>query len=135
MALFGFTEAAERDLFRILIAVSGVGPKVALAMLATMNASQLHHAVMSEDVDALTMVPGIGKRSAQKLILELRPKLDMPDTDLLPTGSVLGEVRSALEALGYQNTEIREVTKDLPVEGSVEDLLRSALQTLGQGNR
>jgi len=76
-------------------------------------------------------VPGIGQRSAQKLILELRPKLDVPDAPL-QAGSALAEVREALESLGYQAAEIREVLRDLPRDGAVEESLRMALQELGR---
>lgn len=131
LALFGFVGPDERDIFQILIGVSGVGPKLAMAILATFDADGLRHVVVSEDAAALTAVPGIGQRSAQKLLLELRPKLDMPDTPLR-AGTALAEVREALEGLGYQSLEIRDVLRDLPAEGSVEDSLRQALQELGK---
>lgn len=131
MALYGFATADERDIFQTLLGVSGVGPKLALAVLATLNPDDLRHVVVAEDAGALTAVPGIGQRSAQKLLLELRPKLDLPDSPLQATGPV-AEVREALEALGYQSAEIREVLRDLPADGSVEDSLRTALQELGR---
>lgn len=131
MAMYGFATADERDVFQILIGVSGVGPKLALAVLATISPDDLRNVVVTEDVAALTAVPGIGQRSAQKLLLELRPKLDLPDSPL-QAGSALAEVREALEGLGYQAAEIREVLRDLPAEGAVEDSLRKALQELGK---
>ena len=131
LALYGFTSGDERDLFEILIGVSGVGPKLALAVLATFRPDELRNVVVTEDVTALTSVPGIGQRSAQKLLLELRPKLDVPDSPL-QAGSTLGEVREALEGLGYQSAEIRQVLRDLPNDGTVEDTLRRALQELGR---
>lgn len=131
LALYGFATADERDIFQILIAVSGVGPKLGLAVLATIGPDDLRNVVVTEDVAALTAVPGIGQRSAQKLLLELRPKLDVPDSPL-QAGSALAEVREALEGLGYQSAEIREVIRDLPAEGAVEDSLRKALQELGR---
>jgi len=82
-------------------------------------------------VAALTSVPGIGQRSAQKLLLELRPKLDLPDSPL-QAGTALAEVREALEGLGYQSAEIRDVLGDLPGEAAVEDSLQAALQQLGK---
>ena len=110
MSLFGFTADEERDLFRLLLGASGVGPKVALAMCGTLRPAELKQAVMTEDTDTLTMVPGIGKRTAQKLIIELRPRLDLPDGDLPGGGAgALSEVREALETLGYHSTEIRSV--------------------------
>ena len=129
MALFGFDTEEQRDLFRLLLGVSGVGPRVALA---TLTPAALRLAVITEDADALTQVPGIGKRSAQKLMLELRPKLDLPDAELVTSGSTTAEVREALEGLGYQATEIREVMRDLDPELPVQDLLRLALQELGR---
>jgi Holliday junction DNA helicase RuvA len=131
MALYGFATADERMIFQTLLGVSGVGPKLALAVLATLNPDDLRHVVIAEDVAGLTAVPGIGQRSAQKLLLELRPKLELPDSPLQATGSV-AEVREALEALGYQSAEIRDVLRDLPQDGSVEESLRAALQELGK---
>ncbi len=131
LALFGFTTADDRDLFRLLMGVSGIGPKVGLAILATMTADDLRRVVATDDVEALTAVPGIGKRSAQKLLLELRPKLDVPDGDLQVSGP-LGEVRVALEGLGYQPDEISSVLRGLPADLSIEDLLKRSLQALGK---
>lgn len=132
LALFGFPDEDQRDLFQLLLGVSGVGPKVALAILGTMSPDDLRRAVVTEDADALTLVPGIGKRSAQKLMLELRPKLDMPEADLPSSGSTVAAVREALEGLGYQSPEIREALRDLPADLGVEDMLRTALQRLGR---
>jgi len=131
LGLFGFAHEDQRDLFRLLLGVSGVGPKVALAILGTMSTNDLRTAVLTEDTDALTLVPGIGKRSAQKLMLELRPKLDLPDAELPTAGSAVAEVREALEGLGYQGNEIRVAMQELDANAEVEDLLRAALQRLG----
>jgi Holliday junction DNA helicase RuvA len=132
LAVFGFPEEDQRDLFRLLLGVSGVGPKVALAILATLSPDDLRRAVVTEDADALTLVPGIGKRSAQKLMLELRPKLDLPDADLPSSGSAASEVRGALEGLGYQPAEIRAALDAVDGELDVADLLRATLQQLGR---
>ena len=131
MALFGFTSADQRDLFRLLIGVSGVGPKVAMAILGTMTTDDLRRAVAKDDVVALTTVPGIGKRSAQKLLLELRPRLELPDTVMGSSGA-MAETRAALEGLGYQNDEIRAAMRDLSADLPVEELLRRSLQRLGK---
>lgn len=131
LALFGFSTADERELFRILIGVSGVGPRVALAILSTLDDLELRRAVVAEDVATLTLVPGIGKRSAQKIMLELRPRLELPDADLTGGGSPLNEVRSALESLGYRDEEIRPVVAQLPSGLSVDEALRTCLQRLG----
>jgi Holliday junction DNA helicase RuvA len=132
LALYGFAGADDRDLFRLLLGISGVGPKVALAILSTMDADELRGVVATEDAAALTAVPGIGKRSAQKLLLELRPKLELPDGELDPSGP-RSEVRAALEGLGYQPDEIGSVLRGLPDDLPVEDLLKRSLQTLGRG--
>lgn len=132
MALFGFATEDERNLLRMLLGVSGVGPKVALAILGTLTPEALRVAVVTEDAQALTQVPGIGKRSAQKLMLELRPKLDLPDAGLPSMGGSAAEVREALEGLGYQAAEIHEVMRDVDASLPVEDLLRLALQDLGR---
>ena len=131
MALFGFTTSDDRDLFRLLLGVSGIGPKVGLAILATMSADDLRRVVVTDDVAALTAVPGIGKRSAQKLLLELRPKLEVADSALRASGP-LGEVRTALEGLGYQSDEISGALRDLPPDLPVEEMLRRSLQALGK---
>ncbi len=132
MALYGFDAADDRDLFRLLLGVSGVGPKVALAILSTMDADELRRVVATEDAAALTAVPGIGKRSAQKLLLELAPKLDLPDAEIDPSGT-RSEVRAALEGLGYQPDEIGGAFRDLPDDLPIEDLLKRSLQALGKG--
>lgn len=132
MALYGFDASDDRDLFRLLLGVSGVGPKVALAILSTMAADELRRVVASEDAAALVAVPGIGKRSAQKLLLELGPKLDLPDAEIDPSGG-RSEVRAALEGLGYQPDEIGGALRDLPDDLPIEDLLKRSLQALGKG--
>ena len=135
LALYGFVGDDERNLFRILLGVSGIGPKVAVAILGALSPDALRQAVLTDDVDALTTVPGIGKRSAQKIMLELRPKLDVPDLEHAPAASsAAGEVRLALEGLGYQPAEIREALRDFEPDGdvTVEDMLRAALRTLGR---
>ncbi len=131
MALYGFTAADDRNLFRLLLGTSGIGPKVGLSILATMTSDDLRRVVATDDVAALTSVPGIGKRTAQKLLLELRPKLEVPDGDLQLSGP-LSEVRSALEGLGYQPEEIGVALRDLPPDVPVGEMLRHSLQTLGK---
>lgn len=131
LALFGFPTVDQRELFRLLIGVSGVGPKVALAILGTLSVDELRAAVVSDDVAALTSVPGIGKRSAQKLLLELRPRLEVPDIGFAASGSV-AEVRVALEGLGYGSEEIRVALAEMPTDLPVETLLKQSLQALGK---
>lgn len=135
LAVFGFETAELRDLFRMLLGLSGVGPKVALAVLATMEPDELRRAVATEDVGALTVVPGIGKRTAQKLMLELRARLDLLDTESFAGSGAPGEVREALIGLGYGSEEIREAMRELPSDLTVEELLRLSLQELGKMGR
>ena len=130
MALYGFDGSDERDLFQLLLGASGVGPKLALAILATLPPNQLQHAVLSEDAGALTAVPGVGKKTAQKLILDLRSRLDLPEAELAPS-SPISQVREALEGLGYQPSEIRDALSGLEEGDTVEAMLRTALQRLG----
>ena len=134
MALFGFAAVDDRDLFRILLGASGVGPKLALAVLGTLSPAELRRAVLTEDTATLTAVPGIGKRSAQKLVLDLRARLELPEAEAMLDGggSSLAEARSALEALGYQPAEIREALEGAVGDETVEDLVRDALRRMGR---
>ena len=131
MALFGFATESERDTYRVLLSASGIGPKVALAVCSTLTPNELRTAVVAEDVATLELVPGIGKRGAQKMIIELRSKLDLPAGDLGGDHSVLSEVRQALDALGYDTAEVRDAMSAISGEGSTEELVRAALQHLG----
>lgn len=134
MSLFGFPSASERDLFRVLISASGIGPKVAMALLATLRPDPLRRAILNEDAGALSAAPGVGKRSAQKIILELRPKLADVEADIV-AGSGGAQVRLALEQLGYRAEEINEVAAELDDGDSVEDQIKAALKMLGQVRR
>ncbi len=131
LALFGFDTVADKALFSMLLGVSGIGPKVGLAILATMTPEQLRIAVVSDDVTALTAVPGIGKRSAEKLMVELRPKMEI-DFEAGTASGPLAEVREALAGLGYGAEEIRGTLADMPQDISVEDMLKRSLQQLGR---
>ena len=131
LALYGFESSADKDVFGVLLGVSGVGPKVAMSILATLGYEQLRMAVVTDDVAALTEVPGIGKRSAQKLLLELKPRFDAADAVIEASGP-LSEVREALAGLGYAPDEIRSTLGDMPADLSVEEMLRQALQALGK---
>ena len=132
--LFGFVSREERDTFEALLGATGVGPKLALAMLSVHSPATLRAAVHGGDAESLTMVPGVGKRTAQRLLVELVTRLDGGD-DLVVGRSGAGprgEVRAALEGLGYGPEEIREAMREVPEEGSVEILLRDALRVLGR---
>ncbi len=131
-ALYGFPSEAERDIFRLLLGASGVGPKLAMAIIATLPPDELRRAVGADDVSALEAVPGVGKRTAQKLILELRPRFDLGEGELPGEGSGLAEVRAALESLGFGVPEIREALRDVSPDAPTEAVLQQALQALGR---
>ena len=131
MALYGFEGEASRDMFRVLLGSSGVGPALAMSILATLRPDEVRLAVATDDIQALVAVHGIGKRTAEKLILELRPKLGALSTRSAASGS-LARVREALESLGYAPAEIREAMEEAPEDGSVEELVRSALRVLAR---
>jgi Holliday junction DNA helicase RuvA len=134
MVLYGFATREERDTFEILIATTGVGPKLALAMLSAHSPNSLRRAVADGDLDALCLVPGVGKRTAQRLLVDLRSRLVLPDLEVdLVDGDHAGartEARAALAELGYGTEEIRAALADVPADASVEDQLRRALQRL-----
>jgi Holliday junction DNA helicase RuvA len=133
MVLYGFLTRDERDTFEVLIGTTGVGPKLALAMLSVHSPSSLRRALVDDDLGALTLVPGVGKRTAQRLLVELKARLEVPDLDLsdgVIAPSPRSEVREALGGLGYSADEVREVLAQLDDEGTVEDLLRDALKLL-----
>ncbi len=134
MTLFGFLTRDERDTFEILIGSSGVGPKLALAVLSTYAPNALRRALADDDLDALCLVPGVGRRTAQKLMVDLKARLALPDIDLGgdidSAPSARSEVRAALTELGYGSEEVRVVIGALPAEGTAEELLRAALQRL-----
>lgn len=134
LSLFGFDSASERDLFRVLISASGVGPRVGMALLATLRPDGLRRAILEEDIGALSQAPGVGKRSAQKLILELRPKLADVEAELVQ-GSGQAAVRQALEQLGYRPDEINDVVVDLDADEPLEAQVKTALKILGQARR
>jgi Holliday junction DNA helicase RuvA len=133
MSLYGFPDMEQRELFRCLTGVTGVGPKLALAVLGHLKPDALRRAIASSDVDALVEVPGVGQRSAQRMILELKTQLGIPDSGFEVTGSKLAEVREALIGLGYAPAELSEVLEKLADdEGPVEDLVKSALKALSR---
>lgn len=132
LALFGFATESEQRAFEALITVSGVGPKVALAVCSAFTPEAFRKALVTGDVDAISSVPGIGKKTAQRILLDLKEKLDLPDLDVV--GSVPDHVtkaRSALENLGYSPAEIRAALTDPTLEAdSVEDVIKAALRVL-----
>jgi len=134
--LFGFLDKDERVAFQTLIATHGIGPSMAMAILATHTPRALVDIVATNDHGALTLVPGVGKKTAERLLVELRDKLQLPVLDSLSdkstaTGSAITDVRDALAGLGYSTEEIRDVLRELPADLSAEGLLRQALNLLG----
>lgn len=128
LALYGFLSPLDRQLFRTLISASGVGPKVGLAVLASMTSDDVRMAVANDDADAFTVVPGIGKRTAQKLVLELRPKLASMESEVIGSTSEAGQVRMALEGLGFTGAEIAEALKTVDRTAPVGEQVRQALK-------
>jgi holliday junction DNA helicase RuvA len=135
MVLFGFPTRDERDTFEALIGATGVGPKLALAILSVHAPATLRRCLADDDLDALVLVPGVGKRTAQRLLVELKSRLEVPDLDLAgPSANGSGaraEVRNALVGLGYSPDEVRDTLAQLGDDGTVEELLRDALRSLG----
>lgn len=132
--LFAFTRRDERDTFQVLISAHGVGPSMALAILGVHSPRALHDIVATGDIAALTLVPGIGKKSAERIMVEIKSRLANVDIDLpssTGSSSTVGEIREALVGLGYGNEEIREVLRELDNSLSREQLLRDALSLLG----
>jgi Holliday junction DNA helicase RuvA len=140
IALYGFVTAEERRAFELLLAATGVGPKLALAMLGVHAPPALWQAVRAGDVDALTLVPGVGRKTAARLLLELRGRIGDADVGLpgAEAGAepVYAEVREALAGLGYAPTEIKQALEALPADAptrGAEALLRLALRSLASG--
>jgi Holliday junction DNA helicase RuvA len=148
--LYGFPGREERDCFELLLGAHGVGPAVAVALLSVLSPAALQRAVLNDDVDSLTLVPGIGKKTAARLVLELTPRFEAAavidvgrgaagvggpgpgphEASAADRSAQREEVRAALGALGYGSDEVRQALARLPVEGSTEDMLRHALREL-----
>ena len=132
LVLYGFASADERVSFDLLTTVTGVSPKVALAFLSTLTPEALRRAVAAGDVAALTVVPGVGKKVAQRVVLDLKDRLG--GADVLAEGP-LSDVREALLQLGLSPQEASEAINALPAhDGSAEELLREALRRVGRGD-
>lgn len=144
MQLFGFLRQDDLEVFRLLLGVSGVGPKVALAVLGTLTPDELRMAVLAGDDKAIAKAPGLGKKTAQKVILELKDKMSLDDalgkfsehaaerTSAAAASAVVSDAVQALTALGYSASESLKVIKS--IEGGesmdVEDLLKIALKNM-----
>ncbi|MFD2228921.1 Holliday junction branch migration protein RuvA [Alkalimarinus sediminis] len=145
--LYGFSAVKDRDLFRLLIKINGVGPKLALTILSGLDSTQLARCVRDDDSATLVKLPGVGKKTAERLLIELRDKLKdwgLPDHDLLAgeesapaksASSVIEEAESALIALGYKPQEATKAVNAVKVDGlSSEELIRLALKGMVRGN-
>lgn len=143
MSLYGFTTNDELRMFELLISVSGVGAKSAITMLSNITPSSFALAVISNDIKSLTKIPGIGSKTAQRIVLELKDKLKTEETISNTTNEEIklaikdddkvSEAVAALKVLGYTMTEIEKVFEKLDTNNmSVEDIIRKALSNLGR---
>lgn len=140
--LYGFRTRTEKSFFQLLISVSGIGPKLARDILSNIQPPQLAAALQQGDLHKLSAIPGIGKKTAERLVLELKDKAGKLDSGsipagdavgrTLPAGSVLDDVSSALVNLGYKDPQVRKVLAELDCAGSasVEEVLKQALKIL-----
>jgi Holliday junction DNA helicase RuvA len=138
LTLYGFTEIVDRDFFELLLSVTGIGPKVAQSILANSDAALIANAIVSANLKFLEAVPGLGKKGAQRLVLELKDKAaafasGKSGSDL----TISNQVENALQGLGYSNKEaiamLNQVMKDEKIEGlSVGQVLKLALKTGGK---
>lgn len=135
--LYGFSTSSERLMFRTLIKISGVGPKLALTILSGMSAQDFSRCIMQGDSKALTQLPGVGKKTAERLVVELKDRLEKDDAARLPGQSAVIEVVadpvndavSALISLGYKAQQASQMVRALDVDGkSTEEIIRAALQ-------
>ncbi len=145
LILYGFASREDRRTFEILLSAHGVGPALAMAILSALSPDSLRVAVSGDDVDALTMVPGVGKKTAARLLIELKSKLSIDDADYGAAIAAAGDgtsdtihdarsdVRAALAELGYGSDEIKNVVRKLPAEGTASALLKQALGLLAGG--
>jgi len=141
--LYGFRTRSEKSFFQLLIAVSGIGPKLARDILSNIQPPQLAAALMQGDLHKLSAIPGIGKKTAERLVLELKEKVGKLDTGggpsaaeavgrTLPESGILDDVTSALINLGYKDLQVRKVLAELDCKGTagVEEVLKQALKIL-----
>jgi Holliday junction DNA helicase RuvA len=146
IVLYGFVHDDERRCFEVLLGSHGVGPALALAIMAALSPAALSTAVLEEDLDTLCTVPGVGRKTAARLLIELKSRLDLPDLSLAGPGGGVGvggsggggagtrtsraEARAALSELGYAPDEIRGALDGLRDDVGVEEMLRLALREL-----
>ncbi|HEC08791.1 MAG TPA: Holliday junction branch migration protein RuvA [Acidimicrobiales bacterium] len=139
--LYGFTDLEQRRMFEALLGAHGVGPALALSIMSTHSPDRLRLAVATDDVDALCQVPGVGKKTAARLLIELKNRLGVPaDAEALvaaatsvaePEAGAAADVREALAGLGYSPEETRRVLAGIVDDGDASAMLRRALRQLG----
>lgn len=135
--LFGFFSETEKEMFELLIGVNGVGPKLAQSILSGIQVEELQNAIQSGDISRIIAVPGIGRKTAERLVIELRDKVDsvVHGTGEFKTSSVRSEAISALTILGYNAKVAEKITRDLltvDAQLSLEDLIRKSLSQLNK---
>lgn len=133
--LYGFATEAERALFRQLIKISGIGARTALSVLSGLSVAELREAVRGQDIARMTKIPGIGKKTAERLLLELRDRLDFKAGDSSAGGIAApgtGDIVNALSALGYNDREVNWAVEKLPAGLSVTEGIRQALKLLSK---
>jgi len=141
LRLYGFLNKEDKKMFENLLQISGIGPKVALAVHSVFNSNELKEAILNQDVDLIRTIPGVGKKTALRLILELRGKLELPELEKITRAEIpekvlviMKEAKQALRNLGFKPSEINESLEGFPTEGeeeiTVEKFIRYALKSL-----
>jgi len=132
-ALFGFGKPEELAFFELLMTVTGVGPRLALAIIGAHPVTRLQMAIVSDDLDVLTSVSGVGRKTAQRIVLELKEKIHAAGIAVGPGGAADSDVVAALESLGYTASEARRAAGSVAaVEGGLDERIRAALQELAR---
>ena len=132
--LFGFLTAAERATFRLLVKISGIGPRTALSVLSGLSVGDLAQAITAQDPGRIVKVPGIGKKTAERLLLELKGKLgpDLAQPSAATLSDAQADIAQALQALGYNEREANAALKALPDDVGVSDGIKLALKALNR---
>ena len=130
LSLFGFLSSSDRELFRKLNSVSGIGARTALSLMSGMPTCELLQAIDNADDIAIARTPGIGKKTAQRLILELKGKLTIDDNDTHAQSDKTGDIRSALTNLGYRPAQIDKALKQTDITGDFEKDFRSSIKAI-----
>ena len=132
--LFGFASTQERKLFRLLIKVNGIGAKVGLSILGGMTVQELMTAISNQEPDLLIKIPGIGRKTAERLVLELKDKFNADQIEITSNKepTILDDIQNALIALGYSSKDVTTVNKELAPDISLNDGIRQALKLLSK---